>query len=92
MPTLSAFPKSQQVTFKYYEGVLSFLEEDYVEVCERVAPFLLADRTDGYQAEKHLTQAWALCHKDAQRNKEWGSSVHPLSLESSTDTRPVDSF
>ena len=32
MPPLSAFPKSQQVTFKYYEGVLCFLEENYVEV------------------------------------------------------------
>lgn len=32
MPPLSAFPKSQQVTFKYYEGVLTFLEENYVEV------------------------------------------------------------
>ncbi|KAJ9161486.1 Protein CSN12 [Coniochaeta hoffmannii] len=31
MPGLSAFPKSQQVTFKYYEGVLHFLEENYVE-------------------------------------------------------------
>ncbi|KAJ9131991.1 Protein CSN12 [Pleurostoma richardsiae] len=52
MPALDAFPKSQQVTFKYYEGVLSFLEENYVE------------------AEKQLTQAWSLCHKDAKRNKE----------------------
>lgn len=32
MPDFSAFPKSQQVTFKYHEGVLSFLEENYVEV------------------------------------------------------------
>jgi len=32
MPPLDAFPKSQQVTFKYYAGVISFLEEDYVQV------------------------------------------------------------
>lgn len=32
MPPLEAFPKSQRVTFKYYEGVLFFLEENYVEV------------------------------------------------------------
>ena len=32
MPALDKFPKSQQVTFKYYEGVLAFLEENYVEV------------------------------------------------------------
>nr|POF17053.1 protein csn12 like [Quercus suber] len=29
MPPLSAFPKSHQVTFKFYNGVLRFLEEDY---------------------------------------------------------------
>ncbi|KAK3341221.1 protein CSN12 [Lasiosphaeria hispida] len=52
MPALISFPKSQQVTFKYYEGVLCFLEENYVE------------------AEKHLTTAWDMCHKDALKNKE----------------------
>lgn len=52
MPPLESFPKSQRVTFKYYQGVLLFLEENYVE------------------AEKHLTEAWGLCHKDAKRNKE----------------------
>lgn len=31
MPSIDKFPKSQQVTFKYYEGVLAFLEEDYVK-------------------------------------------------------------
>ncbi|KAI1170801.1 PCI domain-containing protein [Nemania sp. FL0916] len=30
IPPIDKFPKSQQVTFKYYEGVLSFLEENYV--------------------------------------------------------------
>ncbi|RSL67163.1 CSN12-like protein [Fusarium duplospermum] len=29
MPALEMFPKSQRVTFKFYEGVLRFLEEDY---------------------------------------------------------------
>ncbi|KAK6072868.1 PCI domain-containing protein [Seiridium cupressi] len=52
MPELDSFPKSQQVTFKYYEGVLAFLEENYVE------------------AEKHLTEAWEMCHRDATRNLE----------------------
>ena len=32
MPALDKFSASQQVTFKYYEGVLAFLEENYVEV------------------------------------------------------------
>ncbi|KAK0384207.1 hypothetical protein NLU13_8295 [Sarocladium strictum] len=31
MPPLEAFPKSHRVTFKYYEGVLFFLEENYIE-------------------------------------------------------------
>lgn len=31
MPPLSAFPKAHQVTFKYYVGVIHFLEEDYVQ-------------------------------------------------------------
>ncbi|KAI0023877.1 PCI domain-containing protein [Xylariomycetidae sp. FL0641] len=52
IPSIDNFPKAQQVTFKYYEGVLSFLEENYVE------------------AEKHLTMAWMMCHKDAQKNLE----------------------
>ncbi|KAI0474087.1 PCI domain-containing protein [Xylariaceae sp. FL0804] len=52
IPSIEKFPKSQQVTFKYYEGVLSFLEENYVE------------------AERHLTTAWMMCHRDAQRNLE----------------------
>ncbi|KAK6582160.1 hypothetical protein PZA11_005857 [Diplocarpon coronariae] len=52
MPTLDAFPKAHQVTFKYYVGVIYFLEEAYEE------------------AEKHLTEAWKMCHKDSVRNKE----------------------
>lgn len=36
MPALDGFPKSQRVTFKYYQGVLLFLEENYVEVRTRV--------------------------------------------------------
>ncbi len=33
MPTLDVFPKAHQVTFKYYVGVIYFLEEAYEEVC-----------------------------------------------------------
>jgi COP9 signalosome complex subunit 12 len=32
MPSLEQFPKSHQVTFNYYAGVISFLEEDYAKV------------------------------------------------------------
>ncbi|OHW92889.1 cop9 signalosome complex subunit 12 [Colletotrichum incanum] len=61
MPPLEAFPKSQRVTFKFYEGVLFFLEENYVE------------------AEKHLTEAWSLCHKDAKSNQEQVFPRSPVS-------------
>ncbi|GJD02806.1 PCI domain-containing protein [Colletotrichum higginsianum] len=40
MPPLEAFPKSQRVTFKFYEGVLFFLEENYVEVM-RILTYLI---------------------------------------------------
>ncbi|KAK0876032.1 COP9 signalosome (CSN) subunit [Friedmanniomyces endolithicus] len=46
-PELSSFPRAHQVTFKYYSGVIAFLEEDYAsaeelltfayESCERRA-------------------------------------------------------
>lgn len=52
MPTLDAFPMAHRVTFKYYVGLISFLEEAYEE------------------AEKHLTEAWHMCHKTSTRNKE----------------------
>ncbi|KZF22058.1 COP9 signalosome complex subunit 12 [Xylona heveae TC161] len=34
MPVLESFPASHIVTFKYYVGVISFLEEDYVQAEE----------------------------------------------------------
>lgn len=34
MPPLSSFPKAHQVTFKYYVGVIHFLEEDYTQAEE----------------------------------------------------------
>ena len=32
IPPLKLFPKSHVVTFKYYRGVIAFLEESYTEV------------------------------------------------------------
>lgn len=32
MPELDAFPQSHVITFKYYVGVIQFLEEDYAAV------------------------------------------------------------
>jgi hypothetical protein len=36
LPPLTAFPKSHQVTFKYYVGILAFLQEDYKEAEARL--------------------------------------------------------
>ena len=33
LPPMEAFPKSHIVTFKYYVGVILFLEENYAKVC-----------------------------------------------------------
>jgi COP9 signalosome complex subunit 12 len=73
MPPLEAFPASQRVTFKYYEGVLFFLEENYVEV-SYVA--LLCKSHLTFQAEKHLTEAWRLCHRNAKNNLEYNTTFH----------------
>lgn len=32
MPPIDAFPKSHIVTFKYYAGVISFLDDNYIKV------------------------------------------------------------
>lgn len=44
MPPLESFPKSQRVTFRYYEGVLFFLEENYVQVCLSALADAVANR------------------------------------------------
>jgi COP9 signalosome complex subunit 12 len=46
MPPLESFPKSHRVTFKYYEGVLFFLEENYLEVGGWVASASLCGPAD----------------------------------------------
>lgn len=72
MPELESFPKSHQVTFKYYVGVILFLEENYAEVLYTYPQNSSSQwLTEIPQAEKHLTEAWSLCHNDATRNKEW---------------------
>ncbi|XXH02417.1 60S ribosomal protein L20B [Hypoxylon texense] len=51
MPTIDRFPKSQQVTFKYYEGVLAFLNENYVVAEEHLTT---AWQTCHKDAKHHL--------------------------------------
>jgi COP9 signalosome complex subunit 12 len=52
LPPLQLFPKAHRCTFKYYRGVIEFLQENYVE------------------AEKNLSGALELCHKDSAKNRE----------------------
>lgn len=33
IPPLETYPKSHIVTFKYYLGIIHFLDENYTEVC-----------------------------------------------------------
>ena len=42
MPELEMFPKAHIVTFKYYVGVISFLEENY----EQVKPYPISPTPD----------------------------------------------
>ncbi|KIV82078.1 hypothetical protein PV11_04213 [Exophiala sideris] len=52
LPPLELFPKSHRCTFKYYRGVIDFLQENYTE------------------AERNLSEALELCHKDSLKNRE----------------------
>ena len=37
---MEAFPRSHIVTFKYYLGVIYFLDDNYLEVLSRLEPVL----------------------------------------------------
>lgn len=58
MPPLESFPKSHQVTFKYYAGVIFFLEEDYSRVGHafRCAPMRKkSSRTNATSRQKNIS-------------------------------------
>ncbi|GAP88772.1 putative COP9 signalosome complex subunit 12 [Rosellinia necatrix] len=56
IPPIDKFPKSQQVTFKYYEGVLAFLEENYVAAEKHLeAAWLMCHRSSQRNLELLLT-------------------------------------
>ena len=71
MPTLDAFPKSHIVTFKYYVGVIFFLEEDYKQVPFLTPPNEHSIITNTDKAEESLTEAYRLCYASSYRNKEY---------------------
>ena len=69
MPPIDAFPKSHIVTFKYYVGVICFLEENY-EMVVTLCALIRSHGSPYTQAEEHLSHAWKNCHHNAIRNKE----------------------
>ncbi|KAK1781860.1 hypothetical protein QBC45DRAFT_404045 [Copromyces sp. CBS 386.78] len=62
MPPLSAFPKSQQVTFKYYEGVLCFLEENYFQAEEHLTQALSLCHKDAMKNKELILTYLVPCH------------------------------
>jgi len=52
MPSLGTFPKSHVVTFKYYVGVINFLEEDYVAAEENLFEALQLCQTGSYKNQE----------------------------------------
>lgn len=55
MPPLDSFPKSQRVTFKFYEGILYFLEENYIQAeAHLTQAWLLCPRTAKANIERIL--------------------------------------
>lgn len=75
MPPLEHFPKSQRVTFKYYAGVLAFLEENYQEVWSRV-PTVRVNYTDN------------MARPTSNLQKRGSSATKTLSETGSTSTSP----
>ncbi|KAI5303156.1 60S ribosomal protein L20 [Ascosphaera pollenicola] len=80
MPPLENFPKSHIVTYKYFVGLMAFLEEKYVEVC--LEPLISEPQAKithmvYEQAEEHLTYAFRLCHRDSYKNKEYAFYLSP---------------
>ena len=61
---------AHQVTFKYYMGVTSFLEEDYARVSHirfKVDQQLIRN----LQAEEYLQSAWQRCYPSSHKNKSY---------------------
>lgn len=71
MPDLEAFPKSHIVTFKYYVGVIFFLEEDYTQVLLLTSSNQHFILTNTGKAEENLTEAYRRCYASSYRNKEY---------------------
>ncbi|KAL1893210.1 COP9 signalosome (CSN) subunit [Ceratocystis pirilliformis] len=62
MPPLSSFPAAQRVTFKYYEGVLSFLEENYLDAEKHLTEAWLECHVDAMNNKEQILTYLIPCH------------------------------
>ncbi|KAI9719389.1 MAG: COP9 signalosome (CSN) subunit [Candelaria pacifica] len=62
MPPLESFPKSHIVTFKYYVGVILFLEEDYVKAEEHLTEAWRACHADAQKNRELILTYLIPCH------------------------------
>ena len=88
MPDLSVFPKSHIVTFKYYVGVIKFLEEDYAAVCPST-PSVLANFNDLFVGGRE--PSISLAHVPQIRNSQCGARSR-LPRPDSSHYQPTASF
>ena len=88
MPNLSVFPKSHIVTFRYYVGVIKFLEEDYAAVCPG-SPNMLANVNGLFVGGRE--PSISLAYVPQIRNSQRGA--HPrLPCPDSSTYQPTASF
>ena len=88
MPDISVFPKSHIVTFKYYVGVIRFLEEDYTAVCPG-PPSLLTYPNDMFAGGREPPNS--LAHVPQVRNSQRGTYSR-LPRPDSSSHQPTASF
>ena len=88
MPDLSVFPKSHIVTFKYYVGVIKFLEEDYTAVCPDT-PSVLAYLNDVFVGGRE--SSISLAHVPQISNSKRGAHSC-LPCPNSSTYQPTASF
>ncbi|KAL1970604.1 hypothetical protein VTN77DRAFT_4248 [Rasamsonia byssochlamydoides] len=62
IPDLDAFPKSHIVTFKYYVGVICFLEENYAEAEEHLTQAWQMCHKDAYKNRELILTYLVPCH------------------------------